>query len=699
MSVRVRLSALLLLPALLAMVQLAAPAVSQAKCIGKQVGLFTQAADKGKIEEFTVPKDASELCLEVQGAPGEGSNHGDGGLVVGTFPVTSGSKLGVFVDGGGGGSVEGLAGGGASAVWAGNTLLAVAGGGGGGGVGAGSPEVGEGGAAGSPGFAGSALNGLPGGKGGGLTGIGGAGGGGISTGGAVGKGGEGGARTATEVGGGSGGGTGGGGGGGAGAKTAAELGAGKAGTDSNSVGATGTPGGGGVGGNGGAGGAGAVAAETGNDGGGGLTTLTNLVQIFGGGGGGPGVFETTSGGGGGAGWGGGGAGAAGIKVSTVSRPGSGGGGGSNKAAATGTIQTNAASKAAEASVRIVKPGDAIELDPLSAEFEIEFSAEESAAKPFKLINNGQSAVELDGIEITGADHEDFNYTSKCGTQVEPESECEIDVKFKPSRANSRELAKLVVKFKGGEEPKEATLTGTATGPEPRLSPQKLTFTGATSAPPTEKSTPQKFEIRNYGVGDVTVGAIELANIPEAEEHFALENGSNEFEVAKNCEGAVLKQEKGCFISVTFHPTKKYKIAVANVVVHTTVSGKPVVLTNEVEGHPNYGEPKWTSACQSVRLGRRRRSQNPEIPPQKRREFPPRNHGSALPRRRRRRSLQNRPSGNSRRRMRTRKDPGADGAVLRHRRIRTDKKHESVRSGTESQHQLRSTSAGEDFGKQ
>lgn len=587
------------------LLQLAGPAgASAAPCRGEKLAEYTAVGE----HEYEVPSGVQRVCVEAVGGPGQGVKGvlhveerpflgGHPGIVEGDFPVTPGSMLHTFVNGGGGrpgnsssmdnyaeeGRFVGGAGGGASAVWTGSELLAVAGGGGGTGGyvyangrhngGYYFPSAGgDGGPVGTAGLKSPGNLATAGVGQGGNDGNGGDGGnGGVvhvpgGMGGTSGRGGNGGLTgPETEPGmtipqGGGGGGVGAGGGGGADGpwKYSEPPFVEKRGENGGDSGTgTGEPGGGGHGGDGGHGGR----TFANNDGGGGLTSASGIPIFAGGGGGGGRDWEESEwyGGGGGAGYGAGGGGAGGGKNAAGSEfIGGGGGGGANYVATdakhvTNDTEMDMSKQEARVKIYAYVPQPEVEMKPEKAEFQPTEIGKRTAPQKLTITNSGDAALTIEEWKFDGSG-EDFEIdgtgcgVSEVGHQdgwhhgvLDPGKSCPIEVTFAP-RSVGVKAPTLHVVTDAGE--RSASLHGEGipvARPEPVLTPHEHDF--KTVAVDTT-SEPETFKLENAGNAPLSLEA-PVIDPPD----------SGAFAIHNHC-GTTLAESSSCTIEVSFSPTSE-----------------------------------------------------------------------------------------------------------------------------------------------
>jgi hypothetical protein len=105
------------------------------------------------------------------------------------------------------------------------------------------------------------------------------------------------------------------------------------------------------------------------------------------------------------------------------------------------------------------------------------------------LTNGETALTISSIAITGTNAGDFSETSTCGSGLSPNATCSISISFKPSADGTR-VATLNVYDNAGNSPQTVSLMGVGGVPPSTvgISPSSLTFpaqyVGTTGLPQT-----------------------------------------------------------------------------------------------------------------------------------------------------------------------------------------------------------------------
>ena len=152
----------------------------------------------------------------------------------------------------------------------------------------------------------------------------------------------------------------------------------------------------------------------------------------------------------------------------------------------------------------------------------------------KLVNTGNAALNIAGVNITGSNGSDFAQTSNCRTSLSVGGSCTVNVIFTPTAGGSR-TANLAISDDAPGSPQTASLEGIGLAPLASVNPNSLMFAplavGATSAP-------QIVSLINIGNAILNVTSVAT---------------SGDFAETNTC-GTSLVVSSPCQISVTFTPT-------------------------------------------------------------------------------------------------------------------------------------------------
>ena len=178
-----------------------------------------------------------------------------------------------------------------------------------------------------------------------------------------------------------------------------------------------------------------------------------------------------------------------------------------------------------------------------------------------LTNNGNAALSVTSIVVTGTNPGDFPETNTCGTSVAAGGSCTIAVSFDPVAVGSRSAAVTISDAAPGS-PQVVTLTGTGTNPTVSLSSTALAF-GNQNLGTT--SPAQSVMLNNTGNTSLTVSGVSVM-------------GANpgDFTATNTCSGSVVPGGN-CSISVTFTPSAAGSRS-ASVLVSDNAIGSPQSIT-------------------------------------------------------------------------------------------------------------------------
>ena len=162
----------------------------------------------------------------------------------------------------------------------------------------------------------------------------------------------------------------------------------------------------------------------------------------------------------------------------------------------------------------------------------------SPAQTVTLTNNGNAALGISSLVVTGVNPGDFPETTTCGSSVEAGRSCAISVTFAPTASGSR-AATVTITDNVGDSSQIVSLTGTGTNPAVSLTPNSLVF-GSQNLGTT--SAPQSVTLNNTGNGTLNVSGIAMT-------------GANpgDFTETSTCGGSVAAGGN-CTIAVTFTPS-------------------------------------------------------------------------------------------------------------------------------------------------
>jgi hypothetical protein len=124
----------------------------------------------------------------------------------------------------------------------------------------------------------------------------------------------------------------------------------------------------------------------------------------------------------------------------------------------GFLVINDADPASPQAVALSGTGTIVSLSPKTLAFGTQAVGTTSAARTTILTNTGSAALNVSGMNITGANAGDFVLSSDCGTSVGGGTSCRIDANFKPTATGSRN-ATLSISDDGGGSPHKVTLVG------------------------------------------------------------------------------------------------------------------------------------------------------------------------------------------------------------------------------------------------
>src|SRR5439155_1278420 len=188
----------------------------------------------------------------------------------------------------------------------------------------------------------------------------------------------------------------------------------------------------------------------------------------------------------------------------------------------------------------------------------------SAAQTVTLTNNGNSALTIASISITGTNSGDFAQTNNCPlspSTLAASASCAISVTFRPTAAGTRS-GTLSVSDNAAGSPQSVGLSGTGVAPASgSVSPTSLSFGDQRVNTSSTKAVTLS-----------STGGSELSNISIS----ITGANSNQFSQTNNC-GASLAAGSSCIINVTFRPTTTGSMT-ATVTVADNASNSPQTVS-------------------------------------------------------------------------------------------------------------------------
>ena len=182
----------------------------------------------------------------------------------------------------------------------------------------------------------------------------------------------------------------------------------------------------------------------------------------------------------------------------------------------------------------------------------------TAVQTVTLTNNGNAALSVTSIVVTGTNPGDFPQQNTCGTSVAAGGTCVITVSFDPVAVGSRSAVVTITDAAPGS-PQLVTLTGTGTNPTVSLSSTSLAF-GNQNLGTT--SSAQSVMLTNTGNTSLTVSGVSVMGA--------------DFTATNTCSGSVVPGGN-CSISVTFTPSAAGSRG-ASVLISDNAIGSPQSIT-------------------------------------------------------------------------------------------------------------------------
>jgi len=228
---------------------------------------------------------------------------------------------------------------------------------------------------------------------------------------------------------------------------------------------------------------------------------------------------------------------------------------------------------------------AASLSPTSLSFGSEAVSTKSGTLTATLTNNGNAALSLSSIALTGANTGDFAETNTCGSSVAAGGSCTISVTFDPTTSGSRSASVSITDNATGS-PQSLSLSGTGTAAAASLSPTSLSFG---SQPIAITSSAQTVTLTNGGTTALSISSLTITGTNAAD--FA--------EVADTC-GSSVAAGANCTIGVAFTPSISSP-ETASITVADNVTGSPQTVGLSGSGMHNVNL-SWTPSSTSGVVG-------------------------------------------------------------------------------------------------
>ncbi|HEY5328517.1 MAG TPA: choice-of-anchor D domain-containing protein [Acidobacteriaceae bacterium] len=184
----------------------------------------------------------------------------------------------------------------------------------------------------------------------------------------------------------------------------------------------------------------------------------------------------------------------------------------------------------------------------------------SASQSVAITNNGNAALAISSITLSGGTTSAFAQTNTCGSSVAANTSCSVYVTFTPATTGSLSSSVVVTDNATGS-PQSFSVTGTGVAPTASLSGSSLIFTSA----PNTTTASQSITLTNNGGATLNISGITLGGT----------NTSN-FAETTTC-GTTLAAAANCSISVTFTPTATASYS-ASINIADNAAGSPQAIT-------------------------------------------------------------------------------------------------------------------------
>jgi len=191
----------------------------------------------------------------------------------------------------------------------------------------------------------------------------------------------------------------------------------------------------------------------------------------------------------------------------------------------------------DAVINVHALGTTATVTPTSLSFGTQTVGQASTAQQATVHNNGDSALTITGITLSGDGADEFVLDPGDCTSVLPGQSCAFSVTFAPTRAGAV-TATATIASDAASGAMSVQLSGT--GGAPQLSTDVTALDFGTQTGP---SAPQTVTLHNDGNASATVTAINVTG-----------DHAKDFAATQNCAGTTLAAGDSCTISVTFTPS-------------------------------------------------------------------------------------------------------------------------------------------------
>lgn len=184
------------------------------------------------------------------------------------------------------------------------------------------------------------------------------------------------------------------------------------------------------------------------------------------------------------------------------------------------------------------PAGSLTVTPSSIDFGNITVEENSPASPVTVTNSGNNEIVFTGINISGANPNDFSQTNNCPSPLPSQGSCQVNITFTPIQKGTRNGTLMLADSAVGS-PQSVTLSGNGVSPVVVLQPTSLTFSAQNVG---QSSSPQVVKLTNTGRGSLNISSITITG-----------SDPSDFSETNNC-GSVVSPGAHCTITTTFTPT-------------------------------------------------------------------------------------------------------------------------------------------------
>jgi len=202
-----------------------------------------------------------------------------------------------------------------------------------------------------------------------------------------------------------------------------------------------------------------------------------------------------------------------------------------------TFTDNAAGSPQTVSLSGAAESTAVQISPTSLSFTSQSVGTKSSAQTVAITNSGASALQINGLTITGANAGDFTEINNCSV-LSANANCTANVAFQPSASGTR-TASLSISDDAPNSPQTVALTGVGAFAAVALAPSGPISFG--NQPAGTASSATTLTVTNSGTGALSITKISFSGA-----------NATDFSETDTCSSSIVPAGN-CTIQVTFKP--------------------------------------------------------------------------------------------------------------------------------------------------